>query len=428
MLRPLIAALSLTVATATGWITASPARAMSADAFAIRNVRVFDGARILEHRTVVVESGRISRLDGPRTVLPPGLRVVDGTGRTLLPGLIDAHVHVSSQRPEAALKQSLWFGVTTELDMFTTPDGLTAMKRLRAEARPDLTDTRSAGIGVTVPGGHPTEFGGPPFPTLGPGVDPQPFVDARIAEGSDYIKVIYDDCSGYGPDIRRCPTLDPKTLRALVLAAHRRGKLVVAHIGTEAQAREAILAGADGLAHVFVGPSLSPDFARLAARRRVFVIPTLAVQYWWCGRSNGPKLAADPELKSLLLPDFRYALSIPPVKRTPSCAGADLAVRALARAGVPLLAGTDSPAPGTAYGASLHDELGYLAADGLSPIEALKAATSTPARIFGLSDRGVIRVGARADLVLVDGDPSRDIGATRRIVTIWKAGSPVARP
>ena len=94
---------------------------------------------------------------------------------------------------------------------------------------------------------------------------------------------------------------------------------------------------------------------------------------------------------------------------------------------MPILAGTDAPNPGTAHGASIHRELELLVRAGLSPLEALRAATSVPARAFALHDRGRIAPGLRADLVLVDGDPTRDILATRNIVAIWKLGRIVDR-
>jgi hypothetical protein len=94
---------------------------------------------------------------------------------------------------------------------------------------------------------------------------------------------------------------------------------------------------------------------------------------------------------------------------------------------VTLLAGTDAGNPNTAHGASLHEELAQLVAAGLRPIEALVAATSAPARAFGLRDRGTIAKGLRADLVLVEGDPTVNIDATRAIVEIWKNGRRVDR-
>jgi hypothetical protein len=96
-------------------------------------------------------------------------------------------------------------------------------------------------------------------------------------------------------------------------------------------------------------------------------------------------------------------------------------------AGVPILAGTDTPNPGTAHGVSMHRELELLVEAGLTPAQALAAATAVPAARFGLADRGRIAPGLRADLVLVKGDPTTDITATRRIAGVWKRGQPADR-
>jgi imidazolonepropionase-like amidohydrolase len=109
-------------------------------------------------------------------------------------------------------------------------------------------------------------------------------------------------------------------------------------------------------------------------------------------------------------------------------ANAQAAVAALHRAGVSILAGTDAPAPGIAHGLSLHHELELLVRCGLTPIEALASATSEPARAFGFHDRGRIVEGVRADVILVNGDPTANIQATRDIVGIWKLGVPYSRP
>jgi imidazolonepropionase-like amidohydrolase len=102
-------------------------------------------------------------------------------------------------------------------------------------------------------------------------------------------------------------------------------------------------------------------------------------------------------------------------------------IRALRTANVPLLAGTDATNPGTAHGVSIHRELELLVQAGLTPTEALRSATSIPAETFGLNDRGRIAPGLRGDLVLVKGDPTQDVLATRDIVSIWKTGAEVNR-
>lgn len=102
-------------------------------------------------------------------------------------------------------------------------------------------------------------------------------------------------------------------------------------------------------------------------------------------------------------------------------------VSRLAHAGVTMIAGTDAPNPTTAFGPSLHLELALLVRAGLSPTEALVAATSAPARFFGTPDRGRIAPGLKADMILLDRDPTKDIKALRHIVTIWKNGHVVDR-
>ena len=396
----------------------------AAQPFIVRDVRLFDGDETTEHRSVLVDSGRIVRVGGPE-LGSPGARIVDGRGCTLLPGLIDSHVHIADD-VHGALAQALAFGVTTELDMFSSGARYARMKQVRLDDPPDVADIRSAGIGATAPGGHPTEMGGDAIPTLRSPDDAQAFVDARVAEGSDYIKVIRDDLTGLMP--KTFPTLDSATIAAVVRAAHARGKLVVVHVGSEADARMVLGAGADGLAHLFRGDHASPDFGVFVAAHHAFVIPTLETLYSTCGRADGQALLADTNVTRRLGSLWQRMLGLRWPYRPTSCVGTDDALHQLVAARVPILAGTDAPVPGTAYGASLHGELALLVADGLTPEAALAAATSIPAHTFHLKDRGRVRPGLRADLLLVDDDPTRDILATRRIVAVWKHGDPVSLP
>ncbi|HKP16775.1 MAG TPA: amidohydrolase family protein [Gemmatimonadaceae bacterium] len=393
--------------------------------FLIRDVRLFDGERVTEGRSVLVRDGIIAAVGGLEVAAPTGTSVVDGRGRTLLPGLIDAHVHVSDSA-EADLRQAAAFGVTTVLDMFSASARFERIKALREADPPGIASVRTAGVGASAPGGHPSQMGGPPFPSLADSAGAAAFVDARIAEGSDYIKIVYDDLKTLGMSV---PMLSRGTLRALVAAAHARGKLAVVHILAEAQARDAIDAGADGLVHLFTGPTVSPEFISLAASHGAFVVPTLSVVYGSCGENIGPKLAADSLIRPYIRPSLRRmtTMTFPPRGGVQSCEGTREAIRQLARRGVPVLAGTDAPAPPQTYGAALHGELELLVGAGLTPVQALTAATSAPARAFRLTDRGRVAPGLRADLVLVDGDPTTDVRATRRIVDVWKRGVKVER-
>lgn len=387
---------------------------------AFRDVDVFDGSRMIRRATVLVRGGMI-RAVGRDVAVPPSAEVVDGRGKTLLPGLFDAHTHLGMTHGEQFLRDALDFGVTTEFEMAGGEASLALRRRMDGGGLQEIADLRTAGTVVTVPGGHPSQMGGPPFPTFAPGDDAQAFVDARIAEGADFIKVIYE---------HKYPTLTKQQLEEIVAAAHRRNKLAVVHVSTQSEARDAIEAGADGLVHIFADASPDPGFAEFAARHKVFVIPTLSVIEMATGAPARPWWQSAPRVAPFITPSMRRTLGLkfPPGFRPDlQFKHAEAAVRALRRAGVPLLAGTDAPAPGLAHGLSLHRELELLVRAGLTPTEALAAATARPAQAFGFHDRGRIAVGLRADLLLVNGDPTRDITATRDIVGIWKLGVPHRR-
>ncbi|RKG99185.1 amidohydrolase [Corallococcus sp. CA053C] len=410
MLKPLLLAAALSAAL--------PAFAAST---LIRDVRVFDGQRTHEHRNVLIDGTRIADPDfrgAPRA----GTTLIEGKGRTLMPGLIDSHVHAYRY-----LDLPLLFGVTTQIDMFT---GVSLMQEMTARMQRgenhDRADLFSAGTLATAPGGHGTEYG-IPIPTLTRPEQAQGWVDARIAEGSAFIKIVLEA----GNDTQPLPSLDLPTLKALVDAAHRRGKLAVVHIATLASARAALEAGADGLVHLFVGEDIAPDdlaaFVKLARDRKAFIIPTFSVMESIAGVQEQDVLD-DRSLMALLLKEQVPSLkaSHGPTARPEKLRAPRAVVKALRDAGVTLLAGTDAGNPGTQYGASMHHELLSLTQAGMTPSEVLAAATRVPAQAFRLPQRGRIARGYKADLLLVEGDPTADIGATRRIVEVWKDGTPVS--
>lgn len=389
------------------------------EVLAIRDVRLFDGEEILEGATVLIRHGLIEAV-GPDVQVPADAEIVDGTGKTLLPGLIDSHTHVYGN----ALSDAVRFGVTTEIDMFM--DQATAAEiRQRQRQGPHLSEASlvSAGTLVTTPGGHGTQFG-LEIPTLESAEAAAAFVDARVAEGSDLIKIIHEDGGLWGT---QWDTFDPATLAAIVQAAHDRDKLAVVHVSTLERAREAIQAGADGLVHVFADEAPDEAFLELVAASGAFVTPTLTVIASASGSSSGADLAQDSSLADYLTPDQLRTLQQPFANGTARYPSAKVAVQALHRAGVPILAGSDTPNPGTAHGISLHQELELLVEAGLDPVEALVAATSRPANTYNLSDRGRIAPGLRADILLVEGNPIRDITATRNLVTVWKDGREIGR-
>lgn len=402
---------------------AGPARP-APESLLIRGARVFDGERTWPRADVLVQGGQIAAI-AESLAVPAGADVIDAAGQTLLPGLIDAHVHTWGE----ARRQMLRFGVTSALDMFSSPDTLQAQRAERAALAPsDRADLWSAGAMLTAKGGHGTQFG-LPLDTLDDPADAVRMVDARVDAGSDYIKFVLDSGRAYRLP-RALPTLDGARIDALVAAAHARGVMAVAHVADTEAVRQVLAAGADGLVHVWSDEVAEPALVQDLAQRKVFVIPTFSVMASLSGDGRSRELAQAPEFAASLDAGQRASLQqeFPALWRNPAhLVHARETVRRLHAAGVDILAGTDAGNPGTAHGASLHGELEFLTEAGLTPEQALRAATSLPARRFGIGDRGRIAAGLRADLLLVDGDPTRDIRTTRRIVRVWKNGAPVDR-
>ena len=391
--------------------------------FAIVGVKVFDGEAFRPDQDVWVEDGRIRRV-GRELDLPADLARVDGRGRTLVPGLIDGHVHTLG----GTLNDAVRFGVTTVLDQFTDPQ-LAASKRTARETldRGNEADLFSAGMLATAAGGHGTQYG-TPVETLGGPDDAPAWVGARKAEGSDWIKIIHEDGSTFGMDIA---TLDRDTIGALIAAAHDEGLRAVVHVSTLEHALEAVALGADGLVHVWGDAIIEDVQAARIADAGVFVVPTLSVTASIGGESMAPELleaAGDTPLSFMQRQTLANRFSGSNAETTSTADNvATENVRRLHAAGVRLIAGTDAPNPGTAAGLSMHGELRLLLRAGLSAAEALSAATSTGAEAFGIDDRGRIGEDRIADLVLVDGDLESDLSLSTRLVAVWKDGYPVDR-
>jgi len=265
-------------------------------ATAIANVRIFDGERAISDTTVLIGGARIEAV-GPS--VPRDAVVVDGRGATLMPGLIDSHVHTDM----AGLRDALKFGVTTELEMMGR---WSARRRREIAERNDVADLRSAEMGVTPKGGHPTEYMNSSsnlfirffyrFPSVSTPGEAARFVSRQVSRGADYIKVFIEDgsCIGF-PGL---PVLDDATLAAAVKEAHRHDKLAIAHITTAEGAQRAVDAGVDGLGHLFLD-SPTRELIDNIATAGVFVVPTLVTLSTAFG-NNAATLAADERVRSRL--------------------------------------------------------------------------------------------------------------------------------
>jgi imidazolonepropionase-like amidohydrolase len=392
----------------------------------ITNARIFDGENVIDDRIVVIDGEHIHSVGG---VMPTGSSVIDAHGGTLMPGLIDSHVHTDLD----GLRDALQFGVTTELEM----NGHWSHKeRKKIAGRNDIADLRSSGMGITPKGGHPTQYMKSSsnllirflyhYPVVSTPEEAAKFVAKQVAKGADYIKIFIESgsCVGF-PGLT---VLNDEILISAVIAAHSFHKMAIAHITEMEEANRAIKAGVDGLAHIFFDRQATDEIVSAIVSSGAFVIPTLVTISSAVG-NNASAFAADERVKSRLnqkwLDSLSRSMNVYP---TGNLDDVFANIMVLHKSGVDILAGSDVSEPipslgGLAHGASLHQELQMLVAAGLTPVESLRAATSIPSRRFGLTDRGRIAVGARADLLLVDGDPTTNISDTLSIRAVWRRGS-----
>ncbi|KAF3070455.1 hypothetical protein GL218_00158 [Daldinia childiae] len=364
----------------------------------IKHVRVFDGETVAGPKSVVIEGSHIgddALADDPD---PSGTVVVDGTGCTLLPGLIDCHVHI---RDEAQLASCASFGVTAVCDMASFP--LEKYVKLRAARTP------TTWLSSSLPAYEENSRHGKLF-KLG-GITPDnavhntdeaaKFVQNRIDEGVDYIKIIAD-----------FPGHEQAVLNKIQVEAKKHGKMTVAHTAQYLAFERGLQADFDVLTHVPMDKALDDSIVGKMISQKTITVPTLSMME--AMTSSWILWGISWIMSGLRGRKFQYSLD---------------SVTAIRNAGVPILAGTDANNSGIVTivpGKSLHHELELLVRAGLSPVEALRAATSLAAQHFNLPDRGRISPGLRADLVLVEGNPDEDITTTQKISRVWSNGDEVA--
>ncbi|GEL20013.1 amidohydrolase family protein [Pseudonocardia asaccharolytica] len=406
---------------------------------AIRADRLFDGVRSIAEPLVLVEDGRIAAVyAGTRATAPPDAELVGLPGATLLPGLVDTHVHLvfdAGPDPVAALAgrddkaalaamsgtaaAQLRAGVTTVRDL---GDRDYLALRLRGTPGP-LPTIVAAGPPITAPGGHCHFLGGPARGVEGV----RAAVREHVERGVDVIKVM---ASGGeltpGSDVT-VPQYSPAELRALVDEAHRHGLPVTAHAHATAAIGQAVDAGVDGVEHCTFrtadGVHVPDELVAAILAHRIAVGSTVGVRNPH-GRPDDPPR----DLQEILagLGQARGEGPGPPpelVRHLPAILAAHAR---LCRDGAVMVAGTDAGiAPVKPHGV-LPVGLAQLAGLGLGTAGALRAGTSVAAQVCGLGDRkGRVAPGYDADLLAVDGDPVADIGALLRPLRVVVAGRTV---
>ncbi|KAI2615802.1 hypothetical protein GGS26DRAFT_454545 [Hypomontagnella submonticulosa] len=354
---------------------------------AIRNVRVFDGYGIGKPQTIIIDGEYISDCDDNVE------QTIDGDNRILIPGLIDSHSHVQSVE---GLENTTSYGITTIFNMACTQYQVCNSLK----SNPGLASLFTTMISALGPsGGNPQLNPVLPGQQLQPGDDPDFLVDYSFSNGSNYFKIVG------APD---GPTQDQQN--ELVDYVHSLGHFVVTHAPNSVPYTRAVSSRSDVLQHIPDDGVLPPYLFKSMKEHGLAATPTMEI--------FRRAYTIQPEIAEFLRRNNTGNGSYENVLEN---------VRRLHIAGVPILAGTDSvgstiPLFYFPYGDSLHQELVNLVGVGMTPVEALRAATIVPATVHRLSDRGAIRPGMRADLILLNSNPLVNISNTRDIARVWVGG------
>ena len=426
----------------------SPTSAQSAPLF-IRHVAVVDviGGQLLPDMTVEIRGRTIAAMSSSdRLRIPRGARLIDGRGKYLIPGLWDMHVHLSF--PPGAAQISL---------LVMVANGVLGARDMHSFLAPIVALKRAVASGAQI---------GPRLYIAGTAVDgPNSYLPgARIVHTPDEARVAVRELKTAGVDFIKVYSSLPKDLYLAVAGeAKTEGLPFVGHVPYPVTAAEASDAGQRSLEHlteVDVGTSSDeaaikaeeleamnqkhgyiPDPARLKStfdsakaaalferfrKNDTWQVPTLVVLYQEREIVDSALQGNDSLLVYIpkMLRDYWRSMPVDIADKMVALGAFHAAlIRPLNRAGVSLLAGSDSPNPFVYAGFSLHDELGLLVRAGLTPAEALRTATINPAKFLGVTDSlGTVATGKVADLVLLDANPLTDIANTKRIRAVIQGG------
>lgn len=395
---------------------------------AIRSVRVIDGTgRTIERATVIIRGAKIAAVGLDRDLpLPRGATTIDGRGLTLLPGLIDCHVHfclgaepdvvdaIAQETPALTLlkssqaaRQTLEAGITTVRDVGSRDHSIFTLKRAIETGLVPGPRIVGAGLAICMIGGHARFIGQEVHGTR----QVRSAVRAQIAAGAGVIKVIASGgvlTPGTSPDQAQ---MTVEELQAAVQEAQRAGRKVAAHAHGSSGMKNAIQAGVHSIEHATL---MDEEAAGLMKEHDVFMVPTLSALATTaaCRLGCGVPDSARDKAKAMTK---RHAVSF----------------KNALRDGIKIAMGTDAGTPFNFHGENAQ-ELERMVAFGMSPMQAILAATSAASRLIGIQHQvGTIEQGKLADLLLFEGNPLRHIEQLRdrsRIVGVMQAGKWAAGP
>lgn len=414
----------------------APLRAWAAEPLLIANARVIDPAQRREYTASLrIENGVLVEIIEQAPASFAGT-VVDLSGKYVIPGLVDAHIHSGKNAApvgdpdemisfERTARLLLYCGVTSYLDLGSDQKRVFAVRRKLRERAIRGADLYAVGP-VFLEGTRKAAGDGALF--VSSPEDARRQLDALAAKKPDAVKLIFDWSSE-----RR--TMSEPVMRALLARARELGLRTVVHIGTWENARLAIDAGAYAITHLADTDDLPEDLASEMAAKKVFAIPTMAVQADFLDILENHAILDSPLLGAVTSAAHRERYrALDPVAYAdcPTCLWQregrkhyPISLQRMQKAGVHMVAGSDTGNLGVFQGFSLHRELLQLERGGLSRWEALESATTRAYELLGLQMG--LRPGAEATLVVLDASPLEDLANTQRIARVMQRGAWVDR-